>query len=220
MAANGDFVPTASGPLTPEPPVSTPALSAEPSEPLPLSEPEAAPTPEAAPEPTPEPEPTPAPEPTVEPEGAPEPEPTSPGEPAADPANTPATPEETAPAPEPALPVQPVTTPAPSSPAPLSPPSATPPQSLPANPDDLLNDGYNETSHPDAAANGRRTFENPDTGDEVHFDQGKPGQPGFEGQDHYHRENPASTSKQDRYLDSDGNPVPKGSKKSHILPGS
>lgn len=46
----------------------------------------------------------------------------------------------------------------------------------------------------------------------------KPGSPGFEGKDHYHQRNPNSTGKGDYYLDIDGNPVPKGSKRSHILP--
>ena len=89
---------------------------------------------------------------------------------------------------------------------------------LPKNPDDLLNQGYVETSHPDAAAAGHRTFTNPETGDTVRFDEGTPGQPGYEGVDHYHRDNPNSTGKSDTYLDKDGNPVPKGSKPSHLLP--
>lgn len=46
----------------------------------------------------------------------------------------------------------------------------------------------------------------------------KPGSPGFEGKDHYHQRNPNFTGKGDYYLDIDGNPVPKGSKRSHILP--
>lgn len=44
----------------------------------------------------------------------------------------------------------------------------------------------------------------------------KPGSPGFEGKDHYHQRNPNSTGKGDYYLDIDGNPVPKGSKRSYI----
>ncbi|NKC52336.1 hypothetical protein HED63_27325 [Ochrobactrum cytisi] len=52
---------------------------------------------------------------------------------------------------------------------------------LPDNPDDLLEDGWEETSHPKAKEAGRRTFRNPKTGEELVFDKGKPGQPGWEG---------------------------------------
>lgn len=90
---------------------------------------------------------------------------------------------------------------------------------LPKNPDDLLKQGYNETSHPDAAKNGHRTFENPDTGDKVRFDEGEPGAPGHEGNDHYHRYNPDSNGKVDQYLDKGGNAVPRGSDASHLYPG-
>jgi len=61
---------------------------------------------------------------------------------------------------------------------------------LPDDPDDLLDRGYEETSHSDAAANGHRTFVNPETGDEVRHDRGEPGKSGHRGQDHYHRPNP------------------------------
>ena len=36
--------------------------------------------------------------------------------------------------------------------------------------------------------------------------------------DHYHRPNPNSTGKHDKYLDQYGNPVPKGSDESHLYP--
>lgn len=94
------------------------------------------------------------------------------------------------------------------------------PEGLPENPDDLLERGYVETSHPDAAANGHRTFVNPETGDEVRHDKGEEGKPGHRGQDHYHRSNPGSTSRHDEYLDSDGNPTPSGSDASHLPPGT
>jgi len=93
-----------------------------------------------------------------------------------------------------------------------------PRQPLPRNPDDLLQKGYRETSHPEAARHGHRTFENPETGDVVRFDKGRPGAPGFEGVDHYHRSNPNATGRHDQYLDADGNPVARGSRESHILP--
>jgi RHS repeat-associated protein len=89
---------------------------------------------------------------------------------------------------------------------------------LPANPDDLTEQGYNDVSHPDAAAAGHQTFENPRTGDRVRFDKAKPGAPGHAGKDHYHRHNPDSTSNKDKYLDANGNPVPKGSDESHLQP--
>lgn len=90
---------------------------------------------------------------------------------------------------------------------------------LPKNPDDLLKDGYTETSHPEAAKRGHRTFENSDTGDKVRFDEGKSGANGYEGQDHYHRYNPETTGKQDQYLDRNNNPCPRGCDASHLLPG-
>lgn len=88
----------------------------------------------------------------------------------------------------------------------------------PLAPEDLLTQGWNETSHPEAAKMGHRTLRDPKTGEVMHFDEGRPGEPGFEGQDHYHRLNPDRTSKQDEYLDVDGNPVARGSDASHILP--
>lgn len=93
------------------------------------------------------------------------------------------------------------------------------PAGLPENPDDLINDGYEETSHPEAANRGHRTFENPQTGDKVRHDKGKPGEPGHEGKDHYHRYNPNSTSRHDEYLDNAGNPCRRGCDESHLYPG-
>ncbi|TMX35212.1 hypothetical protein [Vibrio sp. Hep-1b-8] len=90
---------------------------------------------------------------------------------------------------------------------------------LPENPNDLLKRGYKETSHPDAAKRGHRTFENSDAGDKLRFDQGKQGANGFEGKDHYHRYNPDATGKQNQYLDKNGNPCARGCDASHLLPG-
>ncbi len=90
---------------------------------------------------------------------------------------------------------------------------------LPANPDDLLKNGWIETTTPEAAAKGKRNFENPQTGEKFRFDKGHPGETGFKGIDHYHKKNPALTGKRDADLDSSGNGVPHGSKKSHIIPG-
>lgn len=88
----------------------------------------------------------------------------------------------------------------------------------PENPDDLEGEGYKEISNPKAEEKGIRRFRNPETGDEVEFHKGKPGEPGWRGKDHYHRINPESTGSQDLYLDKYGNPVPKGSGPSHLEP--
>lgn len=90
---------------------------------------------------------------------------------------------------------------------------------LPENPDDLLEDGYEETTHPNAQKQGIRTFHNPKTGDEVEFHKGRPNETGWKAKDHWHRYNPNTTGKRDLYLDRNGNPVPKGSDESHIEPG-
>lgn len=58
-----------------------------------------------------------------------------------------------------------------------------------------------------------------ETDQKVRFDPAKEGANGFEGKDHYHIYNPNSTGKSDYYLDSNGRPVRKGSKPSHVLPG-
>jgi len=92
------------------------------------------------------------------------------------------------------------------------------PKELPEDPDDLLDDGYEETTHLEVQEGGTRTFRNPETGDKVRFDKGDPNEPGWKGKDHWHRYNPNTTGKGDLYLDKNGNPVPKGSKPSHIEP--
>lgn len=88
---------------------------------------------------------------------------------------------------------------------------------LPENPDDLLDEGWVEE---ETQAPNRRRFRNPETGEELEFDQGQPGSPGWRGRDHYHRPNPNATGKGDAYLDGNGNPVPRGSGRSHIPPGT
>jgi hypothetical protein len=45
---------------------------------------------------------------------------------------------------------------------------------LPANPDDLLAEGWKETTHPKAAARGHRDFVNERTGMRIRFDKGDP----------------------------------------------
>ncbi|MBV1777355.1 hypothetical protein KSF73_16665 [Burkholderiaceae bacterium DAT-1] len=92
-------------------------------------------------------------------------------------------------------------------------------EGLPKDPDKLKEKGYDETSHPEAAKRGHRSFKHPETGDELRHDKGKDGAPGHEGKDHYHRYNPDSTGKGDQYLDKNGNPTPRGSDASHLYPG-
>ena len=89
---------------------------------------------------------------------------------------------------------------------------------LPENPDDLLKAGWEETSHPSAAAKGHRSFTNPETSQKMRFDKGKPGEPGWEGRDHYHVENPNHTNRHDQCLDKNGNPVGNHSIPSHLEP--
>lgn len=93
------------------------------------------------------------------------------------------------------------------------------PPALPANPDDLLQQGWEEITHPEAAAAGHRTFRNKQTGLVIRADKGDPDQPGNRGVDHYHVEHPNATGKRDLYLDKSGRPVSKGSDASHVLPG-
>ena len=52
----------------------------------------------------------------------------------------------------------------------------------------------------------------------IRYDKGLKGASGYKGKDHYHILNPNSTGKHDYYLDKFGNPVPKNSKASHIVP--
>jgi hypothetical protein len=89
---------------------------------------------------------------------------------------------------------------------------------LPSDPADLIDQGYEETTHPDAAAEGHRSFKNQETGDKLEFDKGKPGATGHKAKDHYHRPNPKAKGKGDERLDANGNPVPKGSAASHLYP--
>lgn len=92
-------------------------------------------------------------------------------------------------------------------------------ENLPKNPSKLLDGGWQETTHPKMAERtASRTFHDPVTNLDVRFDKGDPAQNGFAAKDHYHVENPNRTGKMDFYLDVDGNPVPKGSKESHIFP--
>ena len=90
---------------------------------------------------------------------------------------------------------------------------------LPANPDDLLQQGWEEITHPSAAAQGHRTFRNKETGLVIRADKGESGKLGNRAHDHYHILNPDKTSNRDYYRDKNGRPVSRGSDASHILPG-
>ncbi|MEL7222015.1 MAG: RHS repeat-associated core domain-containing protein, partial [Bacteroidota bacterium] len=89
--------------------------------------------------------------------------------------------------------------------------------SPPSSPDEL-DSSWEETTHPNNKS-GSRDFRNKDTGENVRWDPGKEGKPGWEGKDHWHRHNPDKSGKGDYYLDRFGNPVPKGSGPSHIGAG-
>jgi RHS repeat-associated protein len=89
----------------------------------------------------------------------------------------------------------------------------------PLNPEEL-GDGWENVTHPDNKKGGGKEFMN-EKGEKVRFDPGKPGKPGFEGKDHWHRYNPNWTKdmkKNGLYLDKYGSPVRKGSNASHIEP--
>lgn len=91
--------------------------------------------------------------------------------------------------------------------------------SLPKNPNNLTKQGWKETTPPSMASKtSSRTFTDKNAGLNIRFDKGNKGAGGYGGKDHYHILNPNSTGKHDYYLDKNGNPVPKNSKKSHIIP--
>lgn len=88
---------------------------------------------------------------------------------------------------------------------------------LPAKGSSLLDQGWEDISVKAQAANGHYIYENIKTKLKVRFDEGKPGETGFKNKNHYHIMNPDTESKQDTYLDKNGNPCPRGSKQSHIF---
>ena len=85
----------------------------------------------------------------------------------------------------------------------------------PSSPDELSDD-WEEVS---SLAPNRKEFVNKKTGEEISFDKGQSGKPGWAGKDHWHRKNPNRTGKKDANLDKHGNPTPRGSNKSHIKAG-
>lgn len=91
-------------------------------------------------------------------------------------------------------------------------------KNLPDNPAILLSRGWKDITHPDDRAAGHLELKEERTGLVIRFDKGKFGANRYEGKNHYHIKNPNATSKKNLYLDEDGNPVRKGSPKSHIIP--
>ncbi|MCH9624974.1 MAG: hypothetical protein S4CHLAM123_01360 [Chlamydiales bacterium] len=92
-------------------------------------------------------------------------------------------------------------------------------KNYPGSPKDLKkHPGWKETTHPEQAKGGSRVFENTKTGEKIRYDKGKPGASGHEAHDHYHRYNPNSKGKHDRYLDKNGKPVHKNDDASHLYP--
>lgn len=91
--------------------------------------------------------------------------------------------------------------------------------SLPDRPEPLLKEGWEDISNPSGKEKGHWKLQEKSTGLIIGFDEGVKGEPGFHGKNHYHIFNPDATSNMDLYLDANGNPVPKSSKQSHILPG-
>ena len=51
------------------------------------------------------------------------------------------------------------------------------------------------------------SFKNKKNGQEIHFDDGKPGEARYRGRDHYHIPNPNKTNRHHEFIDSKGNVV-------------
>jgi hypothetical protein len=88
---------------------------------------------------------------------------------------------------------------------------------LPKSPSRLIKNGWQEVTPAAMKKNTKSTMFKKD-GLTIRFDKGTKGAGGYGGKDHYHILNPNSTGKHDYYLDKLGNPVPKNSRASHILP--
>jgi len=89
---------------------------------------------------------------------------------------------------------------------------------FPSNPNQLLNDGWQNITHPSKASNtNMMDLLNPNTGQHIEFHP-KSGSQGWSAVDHYHVHNPNATNKGNALLNSSGQPVPDGSHASHITP--
>ena len=87
---------------------------------------------------------------------------------------------------------------------------------LPPKPNKDFHKNWEEVTDPRSKGNSE-VYRSNENGLIITFDPAQKGAPGFRGKDHYHIHNPNSTGKKDMYLDKDGNPVPKGSKASHVI---
>lgn len=90
---------------------------------------------------------------------------------------------------------------------------------LPSDPDDLNDDWEEQTEQ----APNRRTFKHKTKEIVIQFDEGQEGKDGWEGKDHWYVRKPNwKESDNKKYFDvhKDGNPLNKGSDKSHIDPGT
>ncbi len=90
--------------------------------------------------------------------------------------------------------------------------------SLPKSPTVLLQNGWEDISHPNQKAAGHWELRESATGLRIRFDKGEANAPGFRGVDHYHIYNPNAESNKDLYLDKTGQPTNKSSSSSHVLP--
>lgn len=90
---------------------------------------------------------------------------------------------------------------------------------LPKNPNLLIKKGWKNITPPSMSKNTTsKMYRDSKTGLTIRFDKGQKGASGYGSKDHYHVLNPNATGKQDYYLDKNGDPVPKNSKASHIIP--
>ena len=85
------------------------------------------------------------------------------------------------------------------------------------NPKDLKDCGWRDITSAQMKKNTTSRIYQKD-GLTIRFDKGEKNASGYKGKDHYHILNPNSTGKHDYYLDKFGEPVPKNSKASHIVP--
>lgn len=87
---------------------------------------------------------------------------------------------------------------------------------LPSKPNKSFHENWENVTDP--RNKNRENYCHKENGLLISFDPGQKGKPGFRGKDHYHIHNPDTSDKKNPYLDKYGNPVPRGSKASHIIP--
>ena len=91
-------------------------------------------------------------------------------------------------------------------------------QTLPPKPDKNFLKAWNDGTSPEVRKNTPDTFyKHKATGLKVRFDPATLGAPKFNCNDHWHVYNPNKTSKLDKYLDEDGNPVKRDSNPSRKI---